>query len=85
MAVEPLDEMRAVLEEVVPSAEARAGGAEAIPAANGEFDAVFIAQAFHWFATDEVVAELARVVRHGRAARLAVEHARRLAFRATAA
>lgn len=65
VAVEPLDEMRAVLEEVVPSAEARAGGAEAIPAANGEFDAVFIAQAFHWFATDEVVAELARVVRPG--------------------
>lgn len=65
VAVEPLNEMRAVLEQAVPAAEARAGRAEAIPAADGEFDAVFIAQAFHWFATDEVVAELARVMRQG--------------------
>jgi SAM-dependent methyltransferase len=70
VAVEPLDEMRALLDQAVPTAEARAGRAEAIPAADGEFDAVFIAQAFHWFATDEVVAELARVMRPG--ARLAL-------------
>ena len=70
VAVEPLDEMRALLERTVPTAEARAGRAEAIPAEDGEFDAVFVAQAFHWFATDEVVAELARVMRPG--ARLAL-------------
>jgi SAM-dependent methyltransferase len=65
VAVEPLEEMRAVLEQAVPAAEARAGRADAIPAADGEFEAVFVAQAFHWFATDEVVAELARVMRPG--------------------
>ena len=64
VAVEPLDAMRALLEQAVPTADVRAGRAEAIPAADGEFDAVFIAQAFHWFATDEVVAELARVMQH---------------------
>jgi SAM-dependent methyltransferase len=65
VAVEPLDGMRAVLARTVPSADVRAGRAEEIPAADGEFDAVFIAQAFHWFATDAAVAELARVLRPG--------------------
>ena len=65
VAVEPLNAMRAALERAVPGADARAGRAEAIPAGDDEFDAVFIAQAFHWFATDAVVAELARVLRPG--------------------
>ena len=65
IAVEPLDGMRAILERVVPEAEVRAGGAEAIPLADASVDAVFAAQAFHWFATDEAVAEIARVLRPG--------------------
>jgi SAM-dependent methyltransferase len=65
VAVEPLDAMRSVLERAVPGADSRAGSAEAIPAADDEFDAVFIGQAFHWFATDAVLAELARVLRPG--------------------
>jgi ubiquinone/menaquinone biosynthesis C-methylase UbiE len=65
IAVEPLDGMRAVLERVVPEAEALAGRAEAIPLADASVDAVFAAQAFHWFATEDAVAEIARVLRPG--------------------
>ncbi|MGZ4310266.1 MAG: class I SAM-dependent methyltransferase, partial [Gaiellaceae bacterium] len=63
VAVEPDDAMRAVLEEVVPEAEALAGRGEAIPLGDESVDAVFTAEAFHWFAGDESVAEIARVLR----------------------
>ena len=63
VAVEPDDAMRAVLEEVVPGAEALAGSAETIPLAEDAVDAVFSGEAFHWFATRETVAELERVLR----------------------
>ena len=65
VAVEPLDGMRAVLEEVVPDAEALRGTAEDIPLADGEVDAVFVGEAFHWFAGPVALAELARVLRPG--------------------
>ena len=65
LAVEPDDAMREVLEEVVPDAEAIDGSADALPAASGSVDAVFSAEAFHWFATDQTVAEIARVLRPG--------------------
>jgi SAM-dependent methyltransferase len=63
VAVEPDDGMRAVVAEVVPEAEALAGSAVAIPLPDAAVDAVFVAEAFHWFASDEVVAEIARVLR----------------------
>ena len=62
-AVEPDDAMRAVLEEIVPAAEAHVGSAESIPLRDGEVDAVFSAEAFHWFANDEALAEIVRVLR----------------------
>jgi SAM-dependent methyltransferase len=65
IAVEPDDSMRAVLEEVVPGAESQVGHAEAIPLADGELDAVFSAEAFHWFSTSQAVAEIERVLRRG--------------------
>jgi SAM-dependent methyltransferase len=65
LAVEPLDGMRAILDEVVPAAESLAGSAEAIPLADASVDAVFAAQAFHWFSNDDAVAEIARVLRPG--------------------
>jgi SAM-dependent methyltransferase len=65
VAVEPDAEMRAVLEELVPGAEARAGSAESIPLGGGDVDAVFSAEAFHWFAHDEALAEIVRVLRPG--------------------
>ena len=63
VAVEPDEEMLTVLQEVVPGAEARRGSAEAIPLGDGEVDAVFSAEAFHWFASNESVAEIVRVLR----------------------
>jgi ubiquinone/menaquinone biosynthesis C-methylase UbiE len=65
IAVEPDDAMRGVLEEVVPETEARAGSAEAIPVEDASVDAVFTAEAFHWFASDQTVSEIVRVLRPG--------------------
>jgi SAM-dependent methyltransferase len=63
LAVEPLDGMRAVLQRVVPEAEALSGTAEAIPLEDDAVDAVFVAEALHWFASAATLAELARVLR----------------------
>lgn len=65
IAVEPLDGMRAILERVVPAAESRKGSAEAIPLADASVDGVFAGQAFHWFANDLAIQEIARVLRPG--------------------
>ena len=65
VAVEPLDGMREILQQVVPSAESWSGTAEAIPLQDGAVDGVFAGQAFHWFANDEAVGEIARVLRPG--------------------
>ncbi len=63
VAVEPLDGMRSILEQVVPSAESLTGAAESIPLPDASIDGVFAAQAFHWFANDDAVGEIARVLR----------------------
>ena len=63
VAVEPDDRMRAVLEATAPGVEARAGTAEAIPVPDGFADAVFVADAFHWFDASAALAEIARVLR----------------------
>ncbi|HVU76430.1 MAG TPA: class I SAM-dependent methyltransferase [Gaiellaceae bacterium] len=64
-AVEPLDGMRAILERMVPRAEAHSGTAEQIPLRDASVDAVFAGQAFHWFANDDAIADMARVLRPG--------------------
>ena len=48
-----------------PQVRALAGTAEAIPLPDGAVDAVFVAEAFHWFDLPRAVAELARVLRPG--------------------
>lgn len=63
VAVEPQDAMRRVLEAVSPEAEAHAGAAAEIPLADASVDAVFVAQAFHWFDNENALAEIARVLR----------------------
>jgi len=65
IAVEPLDGMRAQLERVVPGAEALVGTAESIPLDDDCVDAVFVAEAFHWFGTSAALDEIARVLRPG--------------------
>jgi len=65
IAVEPLAELRAILAERVPEAEVLPGVAEAIPLDEASVDAVFTGQAFHWFANEVAVAEIARVLRPG--------------------
>ncbi|MGN6473082.1 MAG: class I SAM-dependent methyltransferase [Mycobacteriales bacterium] len=62
VAVEPLDEMRAL----IPSgATALAGTAEEIPLPDESVDAVFVGQAWHWFDVPRAVAEIHRVLRPG--------------------
>lgn len=62
VAVEPLDEMRAL----IPSgARAMAGTAEDIPLPDGSVDSVVVGQAFHWFDPARALPEIARVLRPG--------------------
>jgi ubiquinone/menaquinone biosynthesis C-methylase UbiE len=62
VAVEPLAQMRAQLEAVVPDAEVLAGTAEQLPLPDGSVDAVVAASAFHWFETEQALAEIHRVL-----------------------
>ena len=63
VAVEPQDAMRRVLQALCPEAEAHGGTAEEIPLSDASVDAVFVAQAFHWFDNERALAEIARVLR----------------------
>ena len=65
IAVEPSAAMRDELLAAVPGVEARDGTAEAIPLPDASLEAVFVGDAFHWFATPAAIAEIARVVRPG--------------------
>ena len=65
VAVEPSKGMLAVLRGAAPDAEALTGTAEEIPVADACADAVTVAQAFHWFANDQALAEIHRVLRPG--------------------
>ena len=63
VAVEPVAEMRAKLQEVLPVAEAIEGTAESIPLPNHSVDAVVVGQAFHWFDGIRAVSEIRRVLK----------------------
>jgi SAM-dependent methyltransferase len=65
LAVEPDGGMRAELSRRLPEIAVRPGSAEQIPAAEGAVDAVLVGQAFHWFAPDQALGEIARVLRPG--------------------
>jgi SAM-dependent methyltransferase len=65
VAVEPLAEMRRVLRQAVPEAEALEGTAEAMPVPDASVDAVTVAAAFHWFDGQRALDEIARVLRPG--------------------
>jgi SAM-dependent methyltransferase len=63
VAVEPAAAMRRILVALCPDAEVCAGHARDIPLRDASLDAVFAAEAFHWFDDDEALAEIARVLR----------------------
>ena len=63
VAVEPAEAMRRLLVAHCPGAETLAGTAHEIPLAEESVDAVFAAQAFHWFDDERAVAEIIRVLR----------------------
>lgn len=63
VAVEPAAAMRHILERFCPAAESLPGTGQEIPLADVSVDAVFAAQAFHWFDDECAVTEIARVLR----------------------
>jgi len=64
-AVEPVAEMRAGFAAAVPGVTVHDGTGEALPVADGSFDVVVAAQAFHWFDPPRALAEAARVLAPG--------------------
>jgi ubiquinone/menaquinone biosynthesis C-methylase UbiE len=65
IAIEPLAAMREQLARAAPAARALEGTAERIPLADASADAVFVAQAFHWFDGRRALDEVARVLKPG--------------------
>lgn len=65
VAVEPIDEMRALLTAALPGIDAMPGVAEDIPLPNHSVDAVVVGQAFHWFDGIRAVSEIRRVLKPG--------------------
>jgi SAM-dependent methyltransferase len=64
-AVEPDDEMRAVLTRRSPDVPALAAVAESLPFDDETFDAVLASSAWHWFEQPAALLEFARVLRDG--------------------
>ena len=65
VAVEPVAEMLGQLQQSHPDVASMAGAADRIPLDDASVDAVVCAQAFHWFATTEAIAEIHRVLKPG--------------------
>jgi SAM-dependent methyltransferase len=62
-ALEPLEEMRALLTANLPEATAIGGRAEEVPLPDASFDAVVAGSAFHWFDREPALAEVTRLLR----------------------
>ena len=65
VASEPSASMRATFAKVVPGTPQVAATAEHLPFSGSSFDAVTVAQAFHWFDAPRALAECARILRPG--------------------
>lgn len=65
IAIEPVLQMREQLRCACPGVDAREGTATSIPVPNSSVDAVICAQAFHWFATRDALAEICRALKPG--------------------
>jgi SAM-dependent methyltransferase len=64
-AVEPVPGMRETFRRLLPTVPLVAGTAEAMPFAAATFDAITVAQAWHWFDHERATAEMARVLTPG--------------------
>jgi SAM-dependent methyltransferase len=64
-AVEPSDGMRSQLTHDLPDVRVVEGFAESLPLPDASFDAVVVAQAWHWVDATRAVPEVARVLRPG--------------------
>jgi ubiquinone/menaquinone biosynthesis C-methylase UbiE len=62
VAVEPVPEMREILQASLPEIEVLDGTAERIPLPDASVGAVVVAQAFHWFDPVMALAEISRVL-----------------------
>ena len=65
VAVEPLDEMRAILTRHIGPDRVLAGSAEELPLPDASVDGAVCSDAWHWFDGARAADELARVVRPG--------------------
>jgi ubiquinone/menaquinone biosynthesis C-methylase UbiE len=65
IAIEPLAAMRELLARAAPAARALQGTAERMPLASASADAIFVAQAFHWFDGPRALDEIGRVLKPG--------------------
>jgi SAM-dependent methyltransferase len=65
IAIEPLAAMREQLVRAAPAARALEGTAERMLLADASANAVFVAQAFHWFDGRRALEEIARVLKPG--------------------
>ncbi len=65
IAVDPIEAMWRVLHAALPEVALVAATAEALPFAAATFDAITVAQGFHWFDADVAALELQRVLRPG--------------------
>jgi SAM-dependent methyltransferase len=65
IAVEPLQEMRQILQQQLPDVRAVSGTAESIPLKDASVAAVTAAQAWHWVDEPRALPEVARVLRPG--------------------
>ncbi|BFZ54218.1 hypothetical protein PYCC9005_001251 [Savitreella phatthalungensis] len=64
-AAEPSPGMIDVFKQVVPGVKITQAGAYDLPFPDNHFDCVTIAQAFHWFADETALTEIARVIKPG--------------------
>lgn len=74
VAVEPMAEMRRILAELVPGAEIHDATAEAMPFPDGSVEVVACGQSLRWFASQEALAEIARVLVPGGACVIVFNH-----------
>jgi ubiquinone/menaquinone biosynthesis C-methylase UbiE len=65
IAVEPLPEMRAQLQAVLPDVLVLDGTAEELPLEDDSVDAITVAAAMHWFDLDRAVPEFHRALKPG--------------------